>query len=252
MRQNGTEYDFTLPEGGFGKEYAGQIVRGGSASLRGDCLKAEASDMALVGLKLSENGGTVLIEGDCVTLSECSFPGMTVIAGSSGFYAENCEFGSLVFQPGTGDSTAAGCRIAGPVTVSGRNQTLFGCRCGAVRVTEGRSISLIGNGADAVGISSSVFVNLSGNTVPGGIRYDDRDALWGDDLPGALEGTDYAGADASRQPKNDPERFADAVVRNAVYCGGDFVSPDEFFRTAAEERKERKEGKTTWLRLFLK
>ena len=218
--------------------YNGQIVAAGLLEAEGKTITISASDTAVTGLHLEGKGNTVRITGERVTLENCSLAGAEAVVTGKGFFAVRCDFDDLTFAAEAADAEAARCVIEGAVSLYGRNQVLYGNRCGAVEADGAANLSVVKNEGESVTVRNASFVNLSGNSWKKEVSFDDRAALWGSDLAGLLEGTEYTGADPSRLPQNDKTRFETNTVREKVYTGGAFVSPNECVASAATSPDE--------------
>ncbi len=200
-----------------------------------------ASDVAIT--DFSVNGGSVTVTGERVTMVCCSVNAPVTVKGA-GFFAQNCNFADVSISGN--DSVVARCALSEAVRLTGRNQTLYGNTIAkSVSIEAASDISVIANtfAASAAGtVAASEYVNLSDNTCDGDPaqlwQYDDRGVIWGSDLPGTLDGTDYAGVDASRLPQNNNDRFADSITRTQIYYNGEFVPPSVYLVSAAANYEE--------------
>ena len=200
-----------------------------------------ASDVAIT--DFSVNGGSVTVTGERVTMVCCSVNAPVTVKGA-GFFAQNCNFADVSISGN--DAVVARCALSEAVRLTGKNQTLYGNTIAKSASIDGASdISVIANtfAASAAGtVAASEYVNLSDNTCDGDPaqlwQYDDRGVIWGSDLPGTLDGTDYAGVDASRLPQNNNDRFADSITRTHVYYNGEFVPPSVYLVSAAANYEE--------------
>lgn len=220
-----------------GTDKNGQVLSLSDIRTEGTEIVISASDIAVTDLFV--NGGSVTVTGDRVTFENCSVQAPIQITGV-GFFAQHCAF-SDISVTGT-DAVIARSQISGTVTLSGKNQTLYGSSIAAdLRITGASDVSVIANTfADGTAgtVSASRYINLSdntyGNTLPADFwKFDDRDTLWGSDLPGVLDGTDHAGADVSRLPRNNNARFASSTKRTQIYFEGSFVTPAVYLTAAA-------------------
>lgn len=200
-----------------------------------------ASDVAIT--DFSVNGSSVTVTGERVTMVNCAVNAPITVNGA-GFFAQNCNFADVSISGN--DAVVARCALSEAVRLTGRNQTLYGNTIAkSVSIEAASDISVIANtfAASAAGtVAASEYVNLSDNTCDGDPaqlwQYDDRGVIWGSDLPGTLDGTDYAGVDASRLPQNNNDRFADSITRTHVYYNGEFVPPSVYLVSAAANYEE--------------
>ena len=224
-----------------GKDKNGTALSLADIQTAGADVIISASDVAIT--DFSVNGGSVTITGARVTMINCAVNAPITVDGA-GFYAQNCNFADITVSGS--DAVIARCALSGDVRLTGRNQTLYGNTIAkSVSVDGASDISVIANifEKDAAGtVAASEFINLSDNTCDGDTarlwQYDDRGVIWGSDLPGTLDGTDYAGIDASRLPQNNNDRFADSITRTHIYYNGEFVQPSVYLVSAAANYEE--------------
>jgi len=226
-----------------GTDKSGSVLSLADVQTDGTAVVISASDVAITDFAV--NGGTVTVTGERVTMVNCSIHAPITVDGI-GFFAQNCDFADLTAN-GT-DAVIARSSVSGSVTLTGRNQTLYGnALSGAVSIRGASDISVIANdftGTAAGTVGTSKYINLTdnkknGDAVPADFwQYDDRAVIWGTDLPGALDGTDYAGVDASRLPQNNNDRFSGSTVRTHVYYNGEFVQPNVFLLSAGANYEE--------------
>ncbi len=225
-----------------GSDRSGSVISLADVEIVGAEVVINASDVAITDLRI--NGGRVLVKGERVTLENCAVSAPVSIEGA-GFFALNCDFSEITVL---GGDTVIARSVIGDISLSGKNQTLYGNEiCGKLYITDASNVSIVANrfAADSkTSIGKSMYINLSDNTVDGNAvptdfwQYDERLNLWGSDLSGVLEGTDYVGADQSRLPQNDTARFAESTLRTKVYYDGQFVSPDLYMMAVGADCEE--------------
>ncbi len=224
-----------------GTDQSGSVLSLSDVQTDGTSVIISASDIAVT--DLSVNGGSVVITGERVTMVNCTVSAPITVNGI-GFFAQNCDFSDITVTGG--DAVIARSRISGNVTLSGGNQTLYGNTVtGAVTISGASDVCVTANDLTGTGkVTASKYINLSDNTMNGSPvpadfwQYGDRNAIWGTDLPGTLDGTDYAGVDASRLPQNNNERFTHSTVRETIYYNGEFVQPNVYLLSAGANYEE--------------
>ncbi len=220
-----------------GADKSGSVLSLADVQTDGTAVIISASDVAIT--DFSVNGGSVAVTGERVTMVNCAVSAPMTVDGV-GFFAQNCDFADVTVTGG--DTVIARSNLAGAVSLTGRNQTLYGnVLTGSLSVSDASDISVISNTLKGGGvITKSKYINLTDNTSDHADiwQYDDRAVLWGSDLPGTLDGTDYAGVDASRLPQNNNDRFAQSTVRTHIYYNGDFVQPNVYLLSAGANYEE--------------
>lgn len=220
-----------------GADKSGSVLSLADIQTDGAAVVISASDVAITDFAV--NGGSVTVTGERVTLVNCAI-GAPMTVDGVGFFAQNCDFADVTVTGG--DTVIARSNLAGAVSLTGRNQTLYGnVLTGALSITDASDVSVIANTLKGGGvIAQSKYLNLTDNTSDNADiwQYDDRAVIWGTDLPGTLDGTDYAGVDASRLPQNNNDRFAQSTVRTHIYYNGDFVQPNVYLLSAGANYEE--------------
>ncbi len=220
-----------------GADKSGTVLSLADVQTDGAAVIISASDVAITDFAV--NGGSVTVTGERVTMVNCAISAPMTIEGI-GFFAQNCDFADVTVTGG--DTVIARSSIAGGVSLTGRNQTLYGnVLTGSLSITDASDVSVIANTVKGGGvIAQSKYINLTDNTSDNADiwQYDDRATIWGTDLPGALDDTAYAGVDTSRLPQNNNDRFAQSTARTLVYYNGEFVQPNVYLLSAGANYEE--------------
>lgn len=190
----------------FDGAYSGALLSLSGVAIKADAVRFAASNIVVTGMTLE---GALYISS-----SECAVKQSTV---KGDLYAENAD-----------NLLAAKCVITGGCSISSsRNAVALMCETGSLSFDGCRDITAASNSVKSLSLNNVAVALVTGNGI-----FCEQTActdVYGGDIPGALAGTDYVGADESLLPVNDLTRFEGMERRAGILRdNGRLNSPSDY------------------------
>lgn len=221
-------------------------------------------------LQASYVSGQVGADGDCdcIRLADCRIDGSLVIQPMSGLTVENNILGGTVTVAAS-DAEISHNTIANTVNASGKENVLlyanvlndqvllldinnsvllknnFNADGATVTVDTTNHISIAENAfaarsGPAISLNKAGIALVTGNTTAGAAicAASGCGHVYGNDIPGALDGESHVGADTSKLPADRTEVFTGMTPKTTILYQGSKVSVNTYIRQAARKQQD--------------